>query len=710
MGYQSPSEAFKEIGMNKNLVIVESPTKTKTISKILGPKFKVVATKGHLRDLPKSQFGVDIKNQFQPKYINVRGKAKMINALKKDGDEADFIYLATDPDREGEAISWHLAYLLGQNEEKLKRVTFQEITPLGVKEGMDNPGSIDMNLVNAQQARRIMDRIVGYQISPILWKKVKNGLSAGRVQSVAVKLIVDREREIQAFVPEEYWSVHSLHNEEKIKFETEFVGLLKGKTVKKIKISNEKEADQIISSLGSDFFVHHLTQKEKKKLPYAPFTTSTLQQEASRKLGFNTSKTMMIAQRLYEGISLSQGGQVGLITYMRTDSTRMSKVFTSQASDFIRKNFGEEYATSGIRYGGMKANSQDAHEGIRPTDVFRTPSSIRDDLTEDQYKLYSLIWRRAVASQMKAAVSLSTSVDLLNGSSLFRVNGSESVFDGFSKIWPTAEKNLLLPPLKEGQVIRALKIDKRQHFTQPPARFSEASLVQILEKNGIGRPSTYASIIQSIKKRGYVHILKKQFLPTDLGFKVNDLLEKNFPDIVNVNFTAQMEERLDSIAEGDLSWQALLGDFYQVFAKEMEKAKEDNTTYKLPDPPTGEKCPECGHDLVYKSGRNGRFIGCSNFPACKFTKSIIKKTGVLCPKCGAEIVEKISKRGKVFYGCSAYPKCDYATWDKPTGDRCPICGDLFVHKKNRWENRIICANKDCINHDPPGSSGKGKKS
>lgn len=696
--------------MNKNLVIVESPTKTKTISKILGPKYKVVATKGHLRDLPKSQFGVDLENQFEPKYINVRGKAKTINALKKDGEAADCIYLATDPDREGEAISWHLAYLLGQDKEKLKRVTFQEITPLGVKEGMSHPGTIDMNLVNAQQARRIMDRIVGYQISPILWKKIKNGLSAGRVQSVAVKLIADREREILAFQPEEYWSIHSLHNKDKVNFEAEFAGFLKGKSVKKVKLTNEDEANELISTLGPDFLVQKVSQKEKRKQPYAPFTTSTLQQEASRKLGFNTSKTMMIAQRLYEGINLSQGGQVGLITYMRTDSTRMSKVFTSQASDFIQANYGKEYATAGVRYGGQKINAQDAHEGIRPADVFRTPSSIRNDLTDDQYKLYSLIWNRAVASQMKPALYHSTSVELVNGKALFRVNGIEPVFDGFQKIWPTAEKTVLLPPLEEGEMIPAIKIDPRQHFTQPPARYSEASLVQTLEKNGIGRPSTYASIIQSIKKRGYVRVSKKQFMPTDLGFKVNDLLEKNFPDIVNVNFTADMEKQLDSIAEGELSYQALLGDFYQVFAKEMEKAKEDQTSYRLPDQPTGEKCPQCGHDLIYKSGRNGRFIGCSHFPDCKFTKSIVKKTGVKCPKCGSEIVEKISKRGKVFYGCSAYPACDYASWDKPTGEICPICGDLFVHRKNRYENRVICANKDCVNHDRKELPEKEKKS
>lgn len=684
--------------MTKNLIIVESPTKTKTISKILGKNYKVMASKGHLRDLPKSQFGVDIENQFEPKYINVRGKASTINELKRESKKADNIYLATDPDREGEAISWHLAQLLGLDPEKANRVSFHEITPQGVKEGMAHPRTIDMDLVNSQQARRIMDRIVGYQISPILWKKVQGGLSAGRVQSVALKLIVEREREIQAFVPKEYWSIHAHHREDRISFSSELVGRRQGEKTHKISLPDEAAADALVSSLTSPFTVEKVGKRKRNKKPYAPFTTSTLQQEANRRLGFSTSKTMMVAQQLYEGISLHGKGQVGLITYMRTDSTRLADSFLQQAKEYIANTYGEQYTTKGISYGGNR-KAQDAHEGIRPASVNLVPQAIHDDLSNDQFRLYDLIWRRAVASQMASARFLSTTVDLASGDYLFRVNGVEPKFDGFQAVWPVNTKEVQLPELTEGQSVEVRRIEKQQHFTQPPARYTEASLVQTLEKNGIGRPSTYSAIIKSILSRGYVSIEKKQFLPTPLGEKVNAFLEANFNEIINEGFTSMMEERLDDIAGGNVDWRALMSEFYAVFSEDLQKAKEDDTGYKLPVEETGETCPQCGGKLIIKHGRNGDFIGCANFPNCTYTKSIVKTTGVTCPKCGkGELVEKISKRGKVFYSCNQYPACDFATWDPPTGEKCPLCGDLLLHRKNRHEDRIYCHNEECPNH------------
>ncbi|MDD7593625.1 MAG: type I DNA topoisomerase [Peptoniphilaceae bacterium] len=685
--------------MTKNLIIVESPTKIKTISKFLGKNYKVMASKGHLRDLPKSQFGVDLDNDFEPKYINVRGRADTINELKKESKKADHVYLATDPDREGEAISWHLAQLLDLNLDDANRVSFNEITAQGVKTGMEAPRQIDMDLVDAQQARRVMDRIVGYQISPILWKKVKSGLSAGRVQSVALKLVVDREKEIRAFVPEEYWTIHATHSVDHLLFESELVGIKEGAKLKKVKLPDEASAQAQVDGLVNPFVVEDVEQKKRKKKPFAPFTTSTLQQEASRRLGFSTAKTMMVAQQLYEGINLKGKGQVGLITYMRTDSTRLSDSFIAEAREFITAHYGKDYATRGIHYGKKAKNTQDAHEGIRPSDISLAPQSIHDDLSRDQFRLYDLIWRRAVASQMASSEVLSTSVTLLSDTAVFRANGVKPVFDGFQKVWPVSEKEVELPELHVGDAVEAKKIDKKQHFTQPPARYSEASLVAALEKNGIGRPSTYASIIHSILHRRYVALEKKQFVPTELGENVNDFLEKNFGDVINVAFTSQMEEQLDRVAQGEIAWRELMARFYETFSGNLEKAKEDVSSYKVMAKKTGEKCPVCGHDLVYKSGRNGDFIGCSNFPECTYTKSIVKSTGVTCPRCGqGEIVEKVSKHGKVFYGCNRYPDCDYASWDEPTGENCPLCGDLMVHRKNRREDRVFCHNENCPNH------------
>ncbi|MDY3051786.1 MAG: type I DNA topoisomerase [Ndongobacter sp.] len=686
--------------MAKNLIIVESPTKTKTISKILGKNYEVMASKGHLRDLPKSQFGVDIEHQFQPKYINVRGKAPLINELKKAAGRADKVYLATDPDREGEAISWHLSHLLSLNPEDNIRVSFTEITEGGVKEGMKALRPIDQKLVDAQQARRVMDRIVGYGISPILWKKVRGGLSAGRVQSVALKLIVDREREIQAFKAEEYWSVHAHHCEQNMPFESELVGRIDADgRVEKTALSNEQQAQDVCQSLGTDFVVRSIDKKKKSRKPYAPFTTSTLQQEASKRLGFSTSKTMSVAQQLYEGISAGTEGQVGLITYMRTDSTRLSAQFIQEALELIGRKYGAQYQTRGVSYNTKRANAQDAHEAIRPAAVTRSPESLKQFLTNDQYRLYELIWNRAVASQMKPSQFLSTSVDLICSGWLFHCNGAEPIFDGFQRVWPMKETSVYLPSLAEGQVVRAISIEKKQHFTQPPARYSEASLVQTLEKNGIGRPSTYAATIKSILQRRYVRLEKKQFYPTDLGVSVLDLLVKNFSSIINEKFTARMEERLDEVAEGKQDWRELMASFYDIFTQALEQAKKDDQSYRVEDKPTGEVCPQCGSPLVYKHGRNGDFIGCSAFPKCDFTKNIVKETGVVCPKCGGAIVEKISKRGKLFYSCANYPKCDYASWDKPTGEKCPLCGDLMVHRKNRREDRVFCHNEECPNHN-----------
>lgn len=681
--------------MAKNLIIVESPTKTKTIGKILGSNYKVLASKGHLRDLPKSRMGVDIENDFEPDYINVRGKALTINALRDAAKAADKVYLATDPDREGEAISWHLSTLLGLNLDEENRIAFNEITKDGVKEGIKNPKKIDMQLVNSQQARRVMDRIVGYQISPILWKKVKGGLSAGRVQSVALKIICDREREIEAFVKEEYWTVHATHKKDDVSFTTDYFGAMQGEKKVKAKLDTEEDAQMIVSRLSKEYTVTSVEEKRKSRKPFAPFTTSTLQQEASKRLGFSTSKTMTVAQQLYEGISLGAEGEVGLITYMRTDSTRLSQQFVSEAIQYIQKEYGEEYATKGVSYSGKKSGSQDAHEAVRPSYIQRTPKSIRSHLSNDQFRLYELIWQRALASQMKSFTYLSTAVELLNGVDIFRVNGMKPVFEGFQVVWETKNESVLLPSLVVGDVLTAKKVEKKQHFTQPPARYTEASLVQVLEKNGIGRPSTYASTIKSILSRNYVKIEKKQFHPTPLGFTVIDLLSENFSDIIDESFTAKMEDQLDLVADGKVEWKQLMRDFYGVLEKDLERAKKDETSYKLPDVKVGESCPKCGKDLIIKHGRHGDFIGCSGFPSCDFTKNIVKSTGVICPKCGGNIVEKISKRGKVFYACDNYPKCDYASWDKPTGEVCDKCGDLMVHRKNRKENRVLCHNEAC---------------
>ena len=676
--------------MAKNLVIVESPTKAKSIGKMLGSNYKVKATIGHLRDLPKSKFGVDIENNFEPEYIKVRGKAKTINELIKEAQKADRVYLATDPDREGEAISWHLEYLLGLDPNEKNRVEFHEITKNNVKNAIKNPRKIDQNLVDAQQARRIMDRIVGYEISPILWKRIKSGLSAGRVQSVALKLIVDKQREIDAFIPEEYWTITANHKVDDLEFDSEFYGSRK----KKIKISNEKGADKILSRIDKDKFkVVEIKKTKKTRKPPKPYTTSTLQQDASNKLGYSTKFTMQLAQQLFEGIDIGNEGSVGLISYMRTDATRISTEIVSESLKYINEKYGEKYAGKGNTYGAKKKGSQDAHEAIRPTSIYRDPLSLREYLSDAQYKLYKLIWTRVVGSQMADYQYLSTSISFDNQGLIFKSNGKITIFDGFNKVSGSFEKENILPELKEGDIISAINIEKSQHFTNPPARYTEASLVKVLEEFGIGRPSTYSATINQIVNRNYVEFEGRSIYPTELGFTVNDFLVENFDDIINVEFTAEMEDELDKIADHKVYWKDVLSNFYSGFEKDMKNVKKDDTDYKVKDKILDEKCPKCGHPLAEKHGRNGKFIGCTNYPACDFTKSIVKTTGVKCPKCKkGEIIEKVSKKGKRFYACNNYPDCDYAIWDPPTGEICPECGNLLVHKKNRNVDEIRCEN------------------
>lgn len=679
--------------MAKNLVIVESPTKAKSIAKMLGRNYKVMATIGHLRDLPKSKFGVDIENDFEPEYIKVRGRAKTINELKKEADKADKVYLATDPDREGEAISWHLQFLLGLDPHAKNRVEFHEITKENIKNAIKNPREIDQNLVDAQQARRVMDRIVGYEISPILWKRIKSGLSAGRVQSVALKLIVDRQKEIDDFIPEEYWTITAHHKHDKLKFDSEFYGQIN----KKVKISKESGADKVLSKIDKDSFkVVKITKTKKSRKPQKPYTTSTLQQDASNRLGFSTKFTMQLAQQLFEGIDVGDGS-VGLITYMRTDANRISKEIVGEALSYIKEKYGPEYASRGNTYEGRKKGSQDAHEAIRPTSIRRNPLEIKQYLTDQQYKLYKMIWERVVASQMTDYEYLSTQVLFDNNSLIFKTNGKITLFEGFNKLSSANENENILPELKEGDVIGAEKIDKDQHFTNPPARYTEASLVKTLEEFGIGRPSTYSATINQIISRNYVEFEGRSIYPTDLGKTVNTFLQENFDDIINVEFTAEMENALDNIAEGERFWKETLKAFYKDFEKDMRGVKKDENDYKVKDEVLDEKCPKCGKNLAIKHGRNGKFIGCTGFPACDFTKSIIKSTGVKCPNCkDGTLIEKVSKRGKRFYGCDNYPKCDFALWDPPTGEKCPKCGSLLIHKKNRSTDEIRCSSCDYI--------------
>ena len=670
----------------KYLVIVESPAKAKTIEKYLGRNYKVVASVGHIRDLPKSKMGIDIENNYEPHYISIRGKGDVIKSLKAAAKKAEKVYLAADPDREGEAIAWHLAYLLGLDLKDKNRVVFNEITKEAVKAAFKEPRTINVDLVDAQQARRILDRLVGYSISPILWRKVKKGLSAGRVQSVALKMIIDRENEIREFKPEEYWSIDGNFQKGRKKFKANFWGV----DGKKKKLPN-----------AEDYDVTKVEKKERKRNPALPFTTSSLQQEAARKLNFRTRKTMMVAQQLYEGIALGKQGTVGLITYMRTDSTRIADSAKAEAAEFIEKTYGDEFSAHGGRKAKNTQGAQDAHEAVRPSSVLRTPDEMKKYLDKDQLKLYTLIWSRFVASQMTPAILDTMKVTLQQNGVTFIANGSKVKFKGFMQVYVEGrddgkeDKENILPELVEGDVVKSVDIEPKQHFTQPPARFSEATLIRTLEENGVGRPSTYAPTLETIQRRYYVKLTNKRFEPTELGEIVNSLVSEFFPQIVDTHFTATMETDLDKVGEGQEKWVEVVDRFYKPFEKELTNAEEKIEKIQIKDEPAGFDCELCGHPMVIKLGRYGKFYACSNFPDCRNTKAIVKEIGVTCPVCHeGQVIERKSKKNRIFYGCSRYPECDFTSWDKPVGRPCPKCGQYLVEKKVKGGKQVVCINGD----------------
>ena len=682
----------KEATAGKTLVIVESPSKAKTIGKYLGSSYKVIASVGHIRDLPKSKLGIDIENDFEPNYIPIRGKGDLIKELKKEAKAAKKVYLATDPDREGEAISWHLAYLLGIDANTPCRIVFNEITKDAIKNAVKNPRPIDLRLVDAQQARRVLDRLVGYQISPLLWRKIKRGLSAGRVQSAALKIICDRENQIKAFEPKEYWNINVAFKKGKT-----FTAKLAEYKGKKIAIGSREESDRILSDLAAGRYIaSEITKKQRSRKPFAPFTTSSLQQDAANKLGFTTKKTMMVSQQLYEGVEVKGQGTVGLVTYIRTDSVRISAEAKSMAKQYIEDNFGSRYAANNI-YTNKKKDIQDAHEAIRPSRITLDPESIKDSLTKEQYSLYKLIWTRFLASQMAAAVFDGMQVNITNGDYCLKASGSKLVFDGYQKIYaPNLEedKDKLLPEIEEGEELKAEKAEGEQKFTEPPARFTEASLVKELEERNIGRPSTYAPIIATILERKYIVREKKVLVPTDLGFVVTGLMEEYFKEIVDAGFTAEMEDKLDDVEAKDLDWKKIIRDFYGPFKEELDIADKAIERVEIPDRPSDEVCEVCGKPMVIKSGRFGDFLACSGYPECKNTKAIVKSINVKCPDCGRDIVAKRGRSGKIFYGCSGYPECTRAYWYKPTNKKCPECGELLLEKHTKT-TKYACSNAKC---------------
>lgn len=687
--------------MTKTLVIVESPAKAKTISKFLGRKYAVKASMGHVRDLPKSQFGVDVKNGFTPKYITIRGKGDTIKELKSAVKKADKVLIASDPDREGEAIAWHLQKLLDIRDDEKCRIEFNEITKKAILSAVKQPRPIDYNRVNAQQARRILDRLVGYNLSPLLWRKIKKGLSAGRVQSVAVRLICDREEEIQSFEPEEYWTLTGLFVK---KGYDPFEAKLYKYKDKKIKISNEEEMKRLLDALkGIRYTVTGVVRKEKSRKPALPFITSTLQQEAYRKLNFTARKTMTVAQQLYEGLDLGKEGTSGLITYIRTDSTRVSSEAREEVQKYIMECFGAQYIGPKTAKSTGKGKVQDAHEAIRPTSIYRDPDKIKEYLTKDQYKLYKLIWSRFLASQMSPAIFDITSVDISAGDYLFRAAGSIIKFPGFMRVYTEGrddgekDEEKLLPELKEGEELEIRSLTPKQHFTQPPPRYTDATLVKALEEKGIGRPSTYAPIVETIIKRGYVVRENKQFYPTELGMIVVDLLKKHFKDIIDVDFTAGMEEKLDSIEEGELDWVQVLNNFYDPFKRTLEKAEKEIGQIQVAEDVTEEICEQCGRNMVVKVGRYGKFLACPGFPQCRNTRPLLEPIGVKCPRCGGELVIRRTKKGRKFFGCSRYPECDFVTWDRPSAVKCHACGGLMVEKNGVGKNikSLRCINEEC---------------
>ncbi|MDD5952555.1 MAG: type I DNA topoisomerase [Oscillospiraceae bacterium] len=684
-----------------NLVIVESPAKAKTIQKYLGADYEVVASMGHVRDLPEKRLSVDVKKNFQPKYEIIKGKEKLVQELKDAAAESDMVYLATDPDREGEAISWHLAYLLGLSTEAPNRVTFNEITKTGVTTGMAHPRAIDQNLVNAQQARRILDRLVGYKLSPFLSQKIRRGLSAGRVQSVALRIIVDREEEIRKFVPEEYWTIDGkfVPKGAKKMFPASFYGDLEGN---KIKITDKEQADQILSELeNAEFQVIKVKKGTRRKSPAPPFITSTLQQEASRKLGFQARRTMKAAQELYEGVEVPGMGAIGLITYMRTDSLRISEDAIADATAYIGERWGSRYLPDKPRHFKSKANAQDGHEAIRPTVISLSPDKVKDCLSNDQYKLYKLIWERFIACQMSNCLQSTTQADIQGGKYLFKASGYTVTFDGFTVLYVEGKDEDeaaggALPPLEAGLTLRCKSLSGNQHFTQPPPRYTEASLIKALEENGIGRPSTYAATISTITSREYVTRENKTLKPTELGEVSTKLMKERFPKVVNVKFTANVETELDSIQNGEAEWTDVLHHFYDDFEKTLKKAKEDMAGVKiqLEEDKTDLICEFCGRQMVIKTGRYGRFIACPGYPECKNIKKIVHETGAECPKCGGKVVLKKTKKGRVFYGCDQYPNCDFVSWDEPIQEKCPKCGKTLLKKKGK-AGKIYCITEDC---------------
>lgn len=683
--------------MAKSLVIVESPAKAKTIEKFLGKShYTVKASVGHVRDLPKSQLGVDIENNFEPKYINIRGKGDVIKELKKEAKKAKKVYLATDPDREGEAISWHLSYILNIDEEEKCRIEFNEITKDAIKKAIKSPRNINLNLVDAQQARRVLDRLLGYQISPILWQKVRKGLSAGRVQSVTTKLICEREEEIKAFVPKEYWSIELIaSNKEENNLTLKFYG----KNNEKIELENEEQVKEILKTIeNGNLVVTKIESRSRRKSAPKPYTTSVLQQDAANKLNFTTKKTMMVAQELYEGIDVKGEGTVGLISYIRTDSKRISEEAREKAKGYIIESIGENYYKDHAKdsKGKKEKKVQDAHEAIRPTSVDRTPDSIKDSLSKEQYKLYNLIWRRFVASQMEDSVFDVLNVECKIEDLIFKATGSKLKFDGYTKIYNFTEReDKILPSLDEGEILKIQEYNPQQHFTSPPPRYTEASLVKTLEELGIGRPSTYAPTITTILNREYVEKDGASLVPTELGIIVTKILDENFHKFMEVDFTADMESQLDQIEEGNVEWKKVVEEFYSPLAEAIRVAIEKIEKVNM-DEETDEICELCGSNMVIKYGRFGKFMACKNYPECKNTKPIVSKIGVKCPKCKeGDIIMRKSKKKKVFYGCSNYPDCDFVAWNKPVEEPCEVCGSYMYEKYSKSGTKIVCSNKEC---------------
>lgn len=676
----------------KILVIVESPSKAKTIGKFLGSRYKVIASVGHVRDLPKSKLGIDIDNDFEPRYISIRGKGDIIKELKKEAKNASKVYLATDPDREGEAISWHLAFLLGIDIDSPCRIVFNEITEKAIKTAIKSPRPIDLKLVDAQQARRVLDRLVGYQISPLLWRKIRRGLSAGRVQSAALKIVCDRENEIKKFKPQEFWNITAEFEKDK-----NFIAKLIEYKGEKLLIENREQNDEILAQLEQGrYIVKSIEEKDRSRRAAAPFTTSSMQQDAANKINFTTKKTMMIAQQLYEGVEVKGRGTIGLVSYIRTDSVRISDEARAASKEYIISNMGEQYYGGNV-YKNKKKDVQDAHEAIRPSYIELDPESIKDSLSKDQYNLYRLIWNRFVASQMAPAKFKALNVIVENGDYDLKAVGSKLVFDGFLKVYSHArddEEDRWLPDMDEGEVLKAVKVEGVQNFTQPPARFTEASLVKDLEEKDIGRPSTYAPIVATLIDRKYISKEKKSLIPTELGFIVTDMMEQYFKEIVDAGFTAQMEDNLDDIESKGVRWKSVIEDFYGTLKEELDIADKQIEKVEFEEELTGEMCEKCGKPMAVKHGRFGVFAACTGYPECKNTKPLVQSINVKCPKCGKDIVARKSKKGRVFYGCSGYPECTQSYWNKPIDRKCPKCGELLVEKKSK-DAKYACSNSEC---------------